>query len=60
MWNPLRALMSGRTARFVVLNSFCEDWRVVNWVEYLKIAFLASEHIFGVDTPSKSLEFEPT
>ena len=32
-WNPLR--VSRRTARFVVLNPVCEDWGVVNGLEYL-------------------------
>ena len=29
----------------------CEYWGVVNGVEYLKIAFLASEHMISLDMP---------
>ena len=29
--------MSQRTARFVVLNPFCEDWGAVNEDAYLKV-----------------------
>jgi hypothetical protein len=29
----------------------CEDWGVVNEVGYLKVAFLASEHMISLDMP---------
>lgn len=30
-------LLSRGTARFVVLNSFCEDWGVVNGAKFIKL-----------------------